>query len=142
MLNEVINGIAMQLDILFGYKVYVDSIKQDLENPCFLIKAVATSQEQEVDRFYKRQQKFDVLYFPQDMENTTREIKRVIDELLLGLEYIKMGNDTIRGSKMHCEVVDGILHFFVNYDIRVEKPRPVSEYMGTLHHEESVKFGE
>ena len=141
-LNDVINGIAVQLDTLFGYTVYIDSVKQDLAAPCFLIKAVTTSQEQEVDRFYKRQQKFDILYFPQDPEEPTREFETVTDALWLGLEYINMGADIIRGTKMHREIVDDVLHFFVNYDIRVEKARPVSDYMGVLSQKESVKYGE
>lgn len=141
MLNDVINGIAVQLDTLFGYTVYIDSVKQDLASPCFLIKAVTTSQEQEVDRFYKRQQKFDILYFPQDTEEPTREFETVTDALWMGLEYINMGVDVVRGTKMHREVTGGVLHFFVNYDIRVEKERPTTDLMRILHQKESVKIG-
>ena len=141
MLNDVINGIAVQLDTLFGYTVYIDSAKQDLAAPCFLIKAVTTSQEQEVDRFYKRQQKFDILYFPQNTEDPTREIETVTDALWMGLEYINMGSDIVRGVKMHREVVDDVLHFFVNYDIRVEKERPTTDLMRILNQKESVKIG-
>lgn len=141
MLNDVINGIAVQLDTLFGYTVYIDSVKQDLAAPCFLIKAVTTSQEQEVDRFYKRQQKFDILYFPQNTEDPTREIETVTDALWMGLEYINMGSDIVRGVKMHREVVDNVLHFFVNYDIRVEKERPTTDLMRILNQKESVKIG-
>ena len=140
-LNDVINGIAAQLDTLFGYTVYIDSVKQDLEAPCFLIKAVVTSQEQEVDRFYSRQQKFDVLYFPQNTEDSTREIETVTDLLWMGLEYINMGADVVRGTKMHREVTDGVLHFFVNYDIRVEKERLRTDFMQILSQKESVKIG-
>lgn len=140
-LNDVINGIAVQLDTLFGYTVYIDSVKQDLAAPCFLIKAVTTSQEQEVDRFYKRQQKFDILYFPQNTEDPTREIETVTDALWMGLEYINMGSDIVRGVKMHREVVDDVLHFFVNYDIRVEKERPTTDLMRILNQKESVKIG-
>lgn len=139
-LNDVINGIAVQLDTLFGYTVYIDSVKQDLAAPCFLIKAVTTSQEQEVDRFYKRQQKFDILYFPQNTEDPTREIETVTDALWMGLEYINMGSDIVRGVKMHREVVDDVLHFFVNYDIRVEKERPTTDLMRILNQKESVKI--
>ena len=140
-LNDVINGIAVQLDTLFGYTVYIDSVKQDLAAPCFLIKAVTTSQEQEVDRFYKRQQKFDILYFPQNTEEYTREFETVTDALWMGLEYINMGSDIVRGVKMHREVVDDVLHFFVNYDIRVEKERPTTDLMRILNQKESVKIG-
>ncbi len=140
-LNDVINGIAVQLDTLFGYTVYIDSVKQDLAAPCFLIKAVTTSQEQEVDRFYKRKQKFDILYFPQNTEDPTREIETVTDALWMGLEYINMGSDIVRGVKMHREVADNVLHFFVNYDIRVEKERPTTDLMRILNQKESVKIG-
>ena len=143
MLNEVINGIAAQLNTIFGdgYEIYIDNVKQDLSAPCFLIQAVTTAQTQEVDRFYKRQQAFDILYFPQDTDAPTREIETVKDLLWLGLEYVEMGTDIVRGAKMHTEIADGVLHFFVNYDIRVEKERPTTDLMRILNQKESVKLG-
>ena len=33
------------------------------------------------------------------------------------LRNITVGEDLIRGSKMSSEIVDGVLNFFVNYDL-------------------------
>ena len=37
------------------------------------------------------------------------------------LEYITVTGDLVRGIKMKYEVVDGVLNFFVNYDLFVYK---------------------
>lgn len=37
------------------------------------------------------------------------------------LEYITVTGDLVRGTKMKYEVVDGVLNFFVNYDLFVYK---------------------
>lgn len=43
------------------------------------------------------------------------------------LEYIAVGGDLLRGSNMRYEVVDGVLHFFVNYDLHVLRVPDVPE---------------
>mgnify|MGYP000801805600 FL=1 len=35
------------------------------------------------------------------------------------LEWITVTGDLVRGSKMKSEIVDGVLNFFVNYDMFV-----------------------
>ena len=37
------------------------------------------------------------------------------------LEYITVTGDLVRGTKMKYEIIDGVLNFFVNYDLFVYK---------------------
>lgn len=57
------------------------------------------------------------------------------------LECINLKDGKLRGTKMKYEVVNGILHYFVNYDFFIEKPKNVTamEAMGT---NTNVKEGE
>ena len=46
------------------------------------------------------------------------EAYSLIDKLFDELEYVRMLNgDLIRGTDMHAEIEDGVLHFFVNYNL-------------------------
>lgn len=131
MLNETIDGIAQKLNETFGdnYEIYIDEVKQGLKEPCFLIVCTTGRQEQEIGTLYNREQAFDLHYFPK-AKHITREINSVVDMLNMELEYITVVGNLIRGTGMKHEVIDSVLHFFVNYDMRVRKvvePDPLME---------------
>ncbi|SDF61864.1 phage tail terminator family protein [Sporomusa acidovorans] len=140
MLNKVMDGIAQKLDQVFGegYEIYIDEIKQGLKVPCFLILCLTSRQEQEIDITYNRELPFDVHYFPQ-AKKITREVNSTVDALNIGLEYIQIEDGLLRGTDMKHEVIDGVLHFFVNYDLRIRKVIEPDEYMETLTITERVK---
>lgn len=138
MLNNTVIGISQKLDQVFGYDVHIDSIKQGLHEPCFLITTLKGGQNQEVGNLYSRKQPFDILYYPKAKKYTT-EVNEVSSTLQMELEYITVGPDLVRGTGISHEVVDGVLHFFVNYDVRVRKETVPDEYMGTLTQTERVK---
>ena len=50
-----------------------------------------------------------------------------------------MGGDLVMGTKMRYEVVDGILHFFVNYDLFVYRMVESVSAMEEVSSETSVK---
>ena len=140
MLNETIDGIAQKLNQVFGdgYEIYIDEVKQGLKEPCFLIVCVTGGQEQVIGALYKRQQAFDLHYFPKEKQ-ITREINSVADTLNMELEYITVDGNLIRGTKMKHETIDGVLHFFVNYDMRVRKVVDPDPFMEDLTIIERVK---
>lgn len=43
------------------------------------------------------------------------------EQLYWCLEYISVAGDLTRGTQMHYEVIDDVLHFFVNYDMFVNR---------------------
>lgn len=132
MLNETINGIAQKLNQIFGdeYRIHIDTVKQGLKEPCFLIVVLEGNQEQVIGNLYSRKQSFDIHYFPQSKNGIIREVNEVLNKLLIELEYIEVNADLVRGTNINFDVVDEILHFFVNYDVRIRKvvePDPLME---------------
>jgi hypothetical protein len=134
MLDQTINGIAQKLNQVFGdgYEIYIDQVEQGLSEPCFLIVCVDGGQEQGMGTLYLREQAFDILYFPYSSKQLTREINGVIGLLYTELEYITVDGNPVRGTEMKHEVVDGVLHFFVHYDIRIRKVVEPDPFMETL----------
>jgi len=56
------------------------------------------------------------------------------------LEYITLINgDLVHGTEMHYEVIDGVLHFFVNYNLFVKKAEIPVDGMETLTVNNDVK---
>lgn len=140
MLNKVIDGIAQKLNQVFGdgYEIYIDQVEQGLKEPCFLIVCLTGRQEQEIGVAYNRELPFDIHYFPQ-AKKITREVNSVVDTLNIGLEYIQIEDGLLRGTDLKHETTDGVLHFFVNYDLRLRKVVEREEYMEDLEHMERVK---
>lgn len=141
MLNKVIVSIAQKLNQVFGdnYQTYIDTVEQGLYGPCFLITCLQANQKQLVGNLYVREQSFDILYFPQSDNGITSEVNEVASSLLMGLEYIEVDSDLLRGTKMSHKVVDDVLHFLVNYDIRIRKVVEPDPLMGDLTITERVK---
>lgn len=120
MLNKIIDAISIKLNQVFGdtVEIYTDQVKQGFEEPCFFIALLNSSQEQIIGARYHRESLFDIHYFP---AGDNREINDVADMLLEEMEYLDVAGDLVRGTGMHHEVVDGVLHFFVSYNLIVRK---------------------
>ena len=67
------------------------------------------------------------------------ECNTVTERLFNCLEYITVGEDLIRGSKMNAEIVDGILNFFVNYDLFTLRLRNKEDAMDEVLRNVAVK---
>ena len=121
MINDLINGISIKLRSVFGsdYKIYKEEVKQGLVEPCFNIVVLEPSQEAKLPNRYLRSYPIDVHYFPKTA--TKHEMYEVAEQLLIELEYITVLDNLCKGTKMRYEIVDGVLHFFVNYDFFVKK---------------------
>ena len=122
MLDKIVDGISVQLNSAFGdeFKIYTEQIKQGLKPPCFFIQLVNPMNIKLVGGRYIRQNLFDIHYFPASAEPNA-ECYNVQDVLYLAMEYITADGDLIRGINMRGEFVDGVLHFFVNYNMVIRK---------------------
>ena len=134
MFNDLIDGIAIKLFDTFGsqYKIYKENIPQELSEPCFVIKLVQPMQTAKLPNRYLRQHLFDILYFPKSTIKSNEEMLEVADKMFIEMEYITVLDNSTRGCKMHCEIVDNVLHFFVNYDFFVKKEAVEVESMKEL----------
>ena len=119
MIKKVISAIAIALNQTFGddYDIYTEPIEQGFEGPCFSIVCVEPVREQRLGNSYIHSNIFCVHYLTD--ENTAEkraECYSIADTLTNALEYITVDKNLVRGTKMHSEFSDGLLHFFVNYD--------------------------
>lgn len=138
MLNKIITGISQALDAEFNseeneeYTIYTEDVEQGLEEPCFFIFSLKPNLKQLVGNRYDRKYPFDIHYFPKDEENINNEINEVTERLFTALEYITVDNNLVRGTNMNIEIVDNVLHFFVDFNMIVRTESKEIEPMGSL----------
>lgn len=134
--NDIVKGIAKALRDAFGpgYRIYQNDIEQGFKTPCFFILSMkATPSPLGKDRFLLRSP-FDVHFFPED-EKDNAAMQDIAWQMWQALEFITLpGGDKLHGTSMNWEVQDGVLHFFVSFNMtlrRIDFP----EKMGELHME-------
>ena len=118
-------GISMALNTAFGdgYKVYQNDVKQGLEEPCFLVAVLKPELSPLIGRRFLMREPLDIHYFPADPRNHA-EMITVAETMLETLEVINLPNgEPIRGTSMNYEIVDDVLHFFVNYNHTLIRPK-------------------
>lgn len=140
MINEIIDGISMAINTEFGdgYEIYTEDITQDLTEPCFSILCLNPTKEQFLGRRYFRTNQFCVHYFPSS-ENKRFECNQVSEKLSECLEIITVGGDLVRGTSLHGEYSEGVLSFFVNYDLFTYKPKEDETQMEAVEFKTDVK---
>ena len=132
MINKIIDGVSIDINSCFGdeHEIYTESIEQGFHEPCFFIECLNPTVEQFLGERYFRQNQFCIHYFPASA-NKRAECYSVMEQLSNALEIIEVDGEEIRGTKMHGEVVDEMLHFFVNYDMFVYKQKEPTSPMET-----------
>ena len=142
MINSIIEAISAALNQEFGdgCEIHMEEIKQGLKEPCFFIFCLNPVSDQFLGKRYFRSSPFCIQYFPESDEKQ-RECSSVAERMLGCLEYITTNGDDkpIMGTKMKYEVADGILSFFVNFDLFVYKAAGPVPAMEEVIKETSVK---
>lgn len=135
-INDVRDGINAVLDANFpGIDIAGEEIEQGLREPCFFVKLLEGAQEQELGRRYRRYHSFDVHYFGTD----NRTMHTTAEKLYDVLETIAIPGGSCRGTGMRHEIVDRVLHFFVDYNFQVWRPAPVDPDMMVLDQQGGLK---
>lgn len=141
MINSIIEAISTTLDAEFkGYEIHMEEIKQGLKEPCFFIVCMNPTTELFLGKRYFRSNSFCIQYFPKSDGGKQRECNDVAEKLNWCLECITVMGDKFRGTKMHSEVVNGVLNLFVNYDCFVHKVEK-TDLMGEMIADTKVKEG-
>ena len=142
-LNNIIDGICEKLYSEFGsgYEIYTEEVQQNLTEPCFSVVLLNPSMKQVLGKRYKRNNQFCIHYFPQSQNEARNECFAVQERLFDCLEYITVDGDLTMGTGMHGEMSDGVLCFFVNYDMYVYKQEVAEPNMETISSETNVKEG-
>lgn len=139
MINSIIKSMSIALNAEFGdaYKIYAEEVEQGLKEPCFCVFCLNPTNELFLGKRYFRTNQFCVQYFPSTNQKK-EESNAVADRLYLCLELISVDGDLVRGSKMHYEMVDGVLNFFLNYDLFVYR-KEQTDPMETIETDTTVK---
>ena len=141
MINSIIEAISIALNNEFGdkYWVYADNIEQGLQEPCFFVSCVNPTNRLFLDKRYFRSNLFCIQYFPKCRGREKEECNETAERLFLCLEWLTVGGDLTMGTKMRSETVDGVLNFFVNYDMFVYRKDDGEPEMEELTEETTVK---
>lgn len=120
MTNKIIEVISKTLGEVFGedIKIYRKKLEQGFEKPCFFITCISTSNKQIIGPRYNLSHSFDIQYYPGDGESN---VESIVEQLYTPLEYISIDEMSIRGSKMNYKMEDGIIHFYIDYNIQIIK---------------------
>ena len=140
MINKIIDGISVAINSEFGdnYEIYTESVEQGLKEPCFSIVALPFTNEQFLGKRYFHTSNCCIHYFPSSDESRNESFI-VMARLFDALEYITVDGDLTRGTGMKAEFVDGVLDFFINYDMFVCKPGEVEPGMEEVVHKPGLK---
>lgn len=141
MINSIIEGISIAINTEFGerYTIYTESVEQGLKEPCFFISCLNPTSKVFLGERYFRTNQMCIQYIPTNTSVEKEECNAVTERLFNCLEYITVGEDLIRGSKMSSEIVDGVLNFFVNYDLFTLRLRNKEDAMHEVLRNVSVK---
>ena len=119
MVNEIMTGITVKLDSIYGdtCRYYGDRDEiQNLDPPCFFVSVLNPAVRLVHDRRYRADCPFDVAFFPVTHGDNTG-LHEIGDTLFQELEYITLADGIpVRGTDMSYEIVDGVLHFRVSYN--------------------------
>ena len=124
MMSETVQGITRRLNAAFGtdYVIYQNKVEQGLQEPCFFIAVLQPEVKPLLVNRARWLDAFDVHYFPRQAASNA--------ELLAELRFIELpGGGLLRGTSMRWEPVDGVLHFFVNYNalLNRQEEKPLME---------------
>lgn len=129
MINELIAAISVAINAEFGdeYTIYSESVEQGLKKPCFFIRCINPTYRLYFDKRYFAENPFCIQYSSRDENRANEECNTVLERLFSCLEYVEEEENLIQGTKMHAEIVDGILNFLVNYDFFTIRKTPQIE---------------
>ncbi|GIQ63632.1 hypothetical protein PACILC2_22000 [Paenibacillus cisolokensis] len=137
-INDVRYAVHAALDAAFpDVPIAGEEIKQNLSPPCFFVRLLGPAHAQELGRRYMRYHPFDVHYFAEDRSNAA--MYDMAERLTEALQWIVVAGRPVLGTGMRFEIVDEVLHFFVEYNFHVWAPRPDDPAMQTLDVQEGIK---
>lgn len=136
--NDVRYAVHGALDAAFpDIEIIGEEIKQGLNPPCFFVRFLETEHMKLIGRRYMRYHPMGIRYYAVD--RTNEEMYRMGEKLTSILEQISISGRPAKGTGMRFEVVDEVLHFFVEYNFHVMKNKGPEEKMRRLEQEGRLK---
>lgn len=124
MILELIAAVAGQINAAFGdgYELYCEDVKQGLKEPCFYISVLKTERKPMLGVRFFQLTPFHICFFPEKKANNC-ETRAVGEKLMNELEFITLADKSlVRGTNRSFEIVDGVLHFSIQYNMELYGP--------------------
>ena len=132
-IDALIGGITAAINTEFGdaYRIYTESVQQDLAVPCFFVRCIDPANELFFGDRYQLRNQFVIEYFPESEYEQNAELNEVFERLNHCLEYISITGDLLHGTDADSSRGDGTLQYFINYNFFGYR-RDEKERMGEL----------
>ncbi|MEK3735511.1 DUF6838 family protein [Paenibacillus sp. FSL M8-0334] len=131
--ERLTHAVMSKLKTTFSWKVYGKN-RQGLIEPCFIVLLLNAAHGRIQGRRYQQSHSFDVHYF-----SATNDFMAVASQLLDVLEWVEIDGMKFRGTGMNYEVIDDVLHFYVDYNYHVMRIKEPGIKMGQLEQEGRLK---
>lgn len=134
MINDILIALTAMIKAAYPeQEVYIDTVEQGLEEPCFFIRCIDVSQRDglvgQSEGIYRRSQPFEILYFP-DADQPTHELYNVAENLIMGLRHL----DGRNGTDLSYRIDEDVLQMLVNYDVSIRRTESDPELMEKLYY--------
>ena len=126
-----------------GDMVLVERPTQNAPGAYLFVHQLNRDQNPDNGPFHNRHYFFDIRYHPDDRTGTEHRNFTIIEEKLTdALAYISTDDQLAKASSMRSEIQNGVLHFFVDYPIRVMLQKEFVPDMEELDINENIKTRE
>ncbi len=135
MYNDIMDAVTCRLNELFGdgYEIYTDEVEQELHEPCFFVQFLEPSEKPMIGLRAFRNTGMCIQYIPKEGSQKSRDLNQMASRLMDGMELVTLpGGDLLRGTSKSTKVSDGILNFFVNYNMFIIKKKDTEGAMETI----------
>lgn len=137
MYNDILDAITRRLNELFGdgCEIYTDPVKQGLKEPCFFVQFLEPTEKPMIGQRYFRETGIVIQYLPGEPAQLLREMNRATELLMDGMEYITLADGSLlrgTGKSARPDLEDGVLTFFVSYNLYIIKAKQETDTMETI----------
>ena len=131
MINDIITAIATVIHGQYpDANIYTEPVEQGLVEPAFYIHCIDVDQRDRIAGRFIQSMPFEVVYFP---INGVSDINSTLPVLLVALKLITLENgQKLAGYNIKGQVIDDVLHVFVDYDVVVKVATDPADNMEEL----------
>ncbi|BBH19856.1 hypothetical protein Back11_12010 [Paenibacillus baekrokdamisoli] len=138
-MEEIRSAIVNKLSLSFpDYPVFDEQVTEGSQVPYFMVVETSNGQKKAGNRRVIRSSTFNVHFFP-GLLNPRSECRIMNEWCYEHLSNISFEGNTYQGRDLHAEIVDKVLHFFINFDVHLLLPREPVVIMENIVQEEHIK---
>ena len=134
MTEEIIKAVCKAIYEEFGSEdtLYSEAVEQNMKTPCFFVLCAAPELNRFLGNRYFKKTPVVIQYFPLETAKPKTECENIAERLFLLLDQIPFEDSFINGTDLNAKIVDGVLNFFVDYNMFVHKVKAPKDKMKSL----------